>query len=320
MVTFSALRNIAWLQGGGYDIVHVEVPVHFKGEKDDFKAFFEPVLWEDVPDAILTGREQLGYSKLFGFIKTMDELDGISRGSIATHDFTFLDMQVRVEEEPENLDTLKKVLANPEIEGKVHFKYMPHTEAPFLTADACYSVWGTKGYLAPEDIDNSDCPPTESVFCRGKVFWHRPEWKDAPAQARILQYLYDLGCVKYVGAQKLTVYSPRGRVRPACGGMTGGNIRRYGYGKMETRRNIRDRDPGGLRGLSVPATMDVKITGTMYWITRPDVYVWIWLAILAVLAVAMIIKAVIKRTRRNARPSGAARVLSRWRPWCCICC
>lgn len=207
VVTFSALRNIAWLQGGGYDIVHVEVPVHFKGEKDDFKAFFEPVLWEDVPDAILTGREQLGYSKLFGFIKTMDELDGISRGSIATHDFTFLDMQVRVEEEPEDLDTLKKVLANPEIEGKIHFKYMPHTEAPFLTADACYSVWGTKGYLAPEDIDNSDCPPTESVFCRGKVFWHRPEWKDAPAQARILQYLYDLGCVKYVGAQKLTVYS-----------------------------------------------------------------------------------------------------------------
>ncbi len=118
MVTFSALRNIAWLQGGGYDIVHVEVPVHFKGEKDDFKAFFEPVLWEDVPDAILTGREQLGYSKLFGFIKTMDELDGISRGSIAAHDFTFLDMQLRVEEEPENLDTLEEGAGQPGDRGQ----------------------------------------------------------------------------------------------------------------------------------------------------------------------------------------------------------
>lgn len=52
----------------------------------------------------------------------------------------------------------------------------------------------------------------------------------------------------------------------------------------------------------VLATMDVKITGTMYWITRPDVYVWIWLAILAVLAVAMIIKAVIKKDETECAP------------------
>ena len=207
IITFSALRNIAWLQGGGYDIVHVEVPVHFKGEKDDFIAMFEPVLWEDVTDAILTGREQLGYSKIFGFIETMKEEDGIARGIIATHDFTFLEMMVNTNEKPEDEETLKKILCNPENAGKVHFKYMPRTGAPFTTADACYSVLGPSNWNPPADLDNSDCPPTESVFCRGELTWHRPEWKDAPAQAHILQFLSDMGFKKYVGAQKSIVYS-----------------------------------------------------------------------------------------------------------------
>lgn len=207
IITFSALRNIAWMWGGGYDIVHVEVPVHFKGEKDDFIGMFEPVLWEDVTDPILTGREQLGYSKIFGFIDTMKEENGVARGSIASHKFTFLEMMVDTNAEPEDIDTLKAVLCNPESKGKVHFKYMPHTEAPFTKADACYSVMCPNNWGIPDDMDNSDCPPTESKFCRGELTWHWPEWKDSPSHAHIIRFLCDMGFKRYVGAQKSIVYS-----------------------------------------------------------------------------------------------------------------
>lgn len=207
IITFSALRNIAWLQGGGYDILHVEVPVHFKGEKDDFIANFEPVLWEDVTDAILTGRDQLGYSKIFGFIKTMTEDEnGVARGSIATHEFTFLDMVVDTNAEPEDPETLKQVLHNPENKGKVHFKYFPRTGEPFTTSDVCYSVLGPSNWNPPEDLPK-DCPATETKVCKGELIWHKPEWKDAPAQARIIQFLCDMGFKKYVGAEKSVVYS-----------------------------------------------------------------------------------------------------------------
>lgn len=207
VITFSALKNIAWLQGEGYNIVHVEIPVRFNGEKDQFTAMFEPVLWEDVADAILTGREQLGYSKIFGFIDPMRESGGIARGSIASHKFTFLEMTVDVNAQPEDPETLKQVLCNPENRGKLHFKYVPRTGAPFSEADACYSVLGPTDWNPPADMDNSDCPPTESRFCRGELVWHRPEWRDSPAHARIIQFLCDMEFKGYVGAQKSVVYS-----------------------------------------------------------------------------------------------------------------
>lgn len=207
VITFSALRNIAWLNGGGYDILHVEVPVHFKGVKDDFICMFEPVLWEDVTEPILTGREQLGYSKIYGDFVTMKEENGIAKGSISNQGFKFLDMVVDTNAEPEDINTLKAVLCNPESNGKVHFKYIPHTGAPFTEADACYSVMCGKDWGAPADLDNSDCPPTESKFCRGELTWYRPEWTDCPAQAHIIQFLCDMGFKRYVGAQKSVVYS-----------------------------------------------------------------------------------------------------------------
>lgn len=49
-------------------------------------------------------------------------------------------------------------------------------------------------------------------------------------------------------------------------------------------------------------TQDMKITGNPQWITRPDVYLWMWLAIVSLLAVAMIVKAIIKKDETECKP------------------
>lgn len=49
-------------------------------------------------------------------------------------------------------------------------------------------------------------------------------------------------------------------------------------------------------------TQDMKITGNPQWITRPDVYLWIWLAIASVLAVILIVKAIIKKDKTKCDP------------------
>lgn len=207
VVTFSALRELAWLAGGGYDILHIEVPVHFKGERDDISGFFEPVLWEDVTDAILTGREQLGYSKIFGAIETMTEKDGVARGRIATHGFQFLEMVIDLNKQPEDIEDLKNLVGNAELKGKLHYKYMPRTGKPFDRADAQYVCFGAGDWDPPADVRADDCPPAESWFGRGELLWRRPEWKDAPTQAHIIQFLCDMGLKRYVGAQKTVVHS-----------------------------------------------------------------------------------------------------------------
>lgn len=52
----------------------------------------------------------------------------------------------------------------------------------------------------------------------------------------------------------------------------------------------------------VVESLDMRISGSPIFITRPDVYLWIWLGILAVLTVIMIVKAVLKRDTEPCEP------------------
>lgn len=207
IVTFSALRNLAWLAGKGYNIVHIEIPVVFHGEDGDIRGNFEPVLWEDMTEAILTGREQLGYSKLYGDIKAVEEIGHYAIGSVAAEGFKFLDVVIDLEKDPEDLKTLRLLMSNEESKGKLHYKYIPKTGAPFTEAAEEYVCFGPTVWNPPEDIRKDDCPPTESYFGKGELIWHSPEWEDAPVQGHILRFLAKMGVKRYIGAQKSVVYS-----------------------------------------------------------------------------------------------------------------
>ncbi|EOS62972.1 tripartite tricarboxylate transporter TctB family protein [Oscillibacter sp. 1-3] len=52
----------------------------------------------------------------------------------------------------------------------------------------------------------------------------------------------------------------------------------------------------------VVETLDMRISGNPVFITRPDVYLWIWLGILAALAAIMIVRAVLKRDMEKCEP------------------
>src|SRR5579883_2609363 len=67
-VSLSFFDKLYWLAGRGYGIVIVDFPVTYNGRSEVIEGTFCPVLWEGIPDAILTGREELGFPKLFGDI------------------------------------------------------------------------------------------------------------------------------------------------------------------------------------------------------------------------------------------------------------
>ncbi|TGO62076.1 hypothetical protein BCON_0022g00140 [Botryotinia convoluta] len=78
--TFSVthLENLEWLGGRGYsmlglyvhDIVHKSSSDSHSGNSAELKGDFLPVLFENMADLIITGREELGFSKVFA---TLDE-------------------------------------------------------------------------------------------------------------------------------------------------------------------------------------------------------------------------------------------------------
>ena len=64
-IQFGMLREVEWLAGRGYNVFGVSVPARFEGKQDDVTGDFLLVLWENHADPILTGREDLGFSKIY---------------------------------------------------------------------------------------------------------------------------------------------------------------------------------------------------------------------------------------------------------------
>ncbi|WP_372389186.1 acetoacetate decarboxylase family protein [Xanthomonas axonopodis] len=71
-VSLACFRKLYWLAGRGYGILKVGLPVTYTGKTETIDGAFCLVIWEGRPDAIMTGREELGFPKLFA---DMPELD-----------------------------------------------------------------------------------------------------------------------------------------------------------------------------------------------------------------------------------------------------
>ena len=59
-VTASYITEIEWLAGRGYNTLGVSFPATFHGVRDTATGSFLTVLWENLTDPIITGREELG--------------------------------------------------------------------------------------------------------------------------------------------------------------------------------------------------------------------------------------------------------------------
>ncbi len=64
-VSASYMKEIEWLAGRGYNVLGVDFPATFRGSQDNVRGPFLSVLWENLTDPIITGREELGFSKIY---------------------------------------------------------------------------------------------------------------------------------------------------------------------------------------------------------------------------------------------------------------
>ena len=55
-ISVTLLSDIGWLAGRGYNIVMVRIPARWEGQRQ-VSGHFVPVVWENMADPILTGRE-----------------------------------------------------------------------------------------------------------------------------------------------------------------------------------------------------------------------------------------------------------------------
>ena len=71
-VSCATFRNLYWLAGRGYGILSVDFPVRYAGRTETIDGNFCPVIWEGRPEAVVTGRDELGFSKMPADIPEID--------------------------------------------------------------------------------------------------------------------------------------------------------------------------------------------------------------------------------------------------------
>ncbi len=119
-VEIKNMANIGWLAGRGYSVATITTGVRRLASDDGYPAEgrFKLVLWENHADPIITGREELGYPKVFGDITDIVISADHAHASVSWGGYTFLELDVR--------DITS--VSTPQPGGdSFHLKYIPRT-------------------------------------------------------------------------------------------------------------------------------------------------------------------------------------------------
>lgn len=180
-VSCTVLDRLDWLGGHGYSLVVVSIPAVFQGTRDRAAGAFLPVVWENMCEPIIAGRELLGWSKIYADIPEPDRSETSAAASASWRGFRFLDLEVA------NLKAVapESLPPPPRRDGTMHLKYVPRTGAAG-EADAAYVT-----LCAP-----SPDQPARLLELRtgdAKVQFHAAaRWEQLPTMAHVVGALADL--------------------------------------------------------------------------------------------------------------------------------
>ncbi len=127
-VEIQRFTELEWLAGRGYNTLGVRFPATFQGEADRATGSFLSVLWENLADPILSGRDELGFAKLYADLPEPRVFRGTEHYEAGWLGHRFLELAV---------SDLRDVPSGPQpvaglpgpSDGTLHYKYIPRTGA-----------------------------------------------------------------------------------------------------------------------------------------------------------------------------------------------
>jgi len=207
-VNFAFFSNLYWLAGRGYGIVMVEFPAAYRGKVETIDGRFCPVMWEGQPDAIMTGREELGFPKMFADIPAIE--GSIASGSISGQASWFGHKFFEIE--AQGLKPVDGAKGLPGAPGpQMFYKYMPRTSIGGREgADVAYVTTS----LDPPGQGRADSSIDFSKYRfkkwlgSGSVNWHRATFEQLPTTFHIVNGMADLDILSYVSAEIVEFSGP----------------------------------------------------------------------------------------------------------------
>lgn len=179
VVSVSANYNVGDLRmwgGRTYELIMVTFPVTFNGKERQIHGEFAPVIWENLTDPIIAGREGIGWSKVYADIEPLRITSTHAHGVAGWYGYRFMEialdnMRLLSQEE---LQARQQTLAGSVSEGSIHWKYIRRTGTTD-EADADYLTMSTSKNAPVPQVKNIDVWTGD-----GTVQFHQGTWRDLP--------------------------------------------------------------------------------------------------------------------------------------------
>lgn len=183
-VVYAVNRQVDWLAGRGYNLIGVNAAAVFEGEVDRLEGQYALVMWENLTDPILTGRELQGIPKIYADIPDHSIVEGRWRVTASHFGHKIVDMAISNLSPltPEQIARGKK-----DVEGKDHWmgwRYIP-----------AVGGWG-EGSSVPTVFPIEQTTRAAWVG-EGEVVWQHLTWEENPTQFHIVNALADLPIREY---------------------------------------------------------------------------------------------------------------------------
>ncbi len=192
LVTVAAtyMTEIEWLAGRGYNTLGVSFAATYQGQEETVTGNFLSVLWENLADPIITGREELGFAKIYCELPPPTVLQRAWQSTASWLGFRFLDLTVEdlSEQSAEEIAAIEQPTNSA---GLLHYKYIPRT-GEWGTPDVAYAC------LTPAATPNRRIERRWTGS--GTVAFHRARWEDMPTQYNIVNALHELPIIEVRGA------------------------------------------------------------------------------------------------------------------------
>jgi acetoacetate decarboxylase len=178
-VTYACNKKIDWLAGHGYNLISVDTSVVFNGQEDKLAGNFILVLWENLTDPILTGREMRGLPKIYADIPDHRIMADEWRTNASHFGHKILDISVSNLKMSTSGDVESGQKVRNDKDNWMGWRFLPDVNGFGQT------------------VNEATLYPSESVYeeiwiGEGKIEWNRLTWEQNPTQYHIVNALADL--------------------------------------------------------------------------------------------------------------------------------
>lgn len=175
-ITYARNRDVDWLAGHGYNLVAVNAAASFEGEHDQLAGSFCLVMWENLADPILTGRELQGIPKLYADIEEHRIENGRWSTRVSHFGHGFLDLAVDGLRPPTEEEIAADAAAREGRDHPMAWRFLPAVGG----FGPCVSEFTT--YPSENVIE-------EAWVGTGEFSWQALNWEQNPTQFHIINAL-----------------------------------------------------------------------------------------------------------------------------------